>query len=223
MNFQDLLPALKVIKEIIVIVSAVGGVYIAGSGLVTWRKQLAGAGNHKLAKDLSLELIRYKYFIRDLVKHHYPHFNDDGSLKYLKVEDGNIPSPEKLDRLVGEYEGFLHNIESYLLEVEALWSGAVANDINKLLGCCGKVLNVVYWYEKHYNFISKPGIIELTPEEIDKERSTFKKLLELENKDLNVKAYPIGILNRAMNKEIFVALDEEFKAALNSLKPYLIS
>ena len=61
MNWQE---GLSLFREILLLAATIGGVIVAGMGLNTWKKQLKGAAEWELAR----ELLRSLYEVRDAIE-----------------------------------------------------------------------------------------------------------------------------------------------------------
>ncbi len=137
-------------KEQIVSISALIGVFIAVSGLRTWRKELKGKSEYEKAKQILRAVYRVKdafISVRSPVIYSYEYPKD------MRDELGNLKDGSRYDGTIHVYNKRFEvlnktfvELEDQTLDAQVEWGQQFHNDIVKFRICRGQLLSAIQEY-----------------------------------------------------------------------------
>lgn len=134
------------LKDVVVVVAPATGAWVAVKGLNTWRRQLKGQSDYNLAKDVLINLYKYRdalFFVRHPLmtgtELTLPEGVNEKELKYAEVNYLRTQTAyqNRWDKVVEVRSKLLTNI----VEIEALWGADLA-----------ELLKVIFEHEKELMF-----------------------------------------------------------------------
>lgn len=150
---------LKIIKEIMIIITSVIGGIVAIIGLNTWKAQQRG----KIAFELSRRLLSNTYKLRDLIKHLRSPYMSGGEMENPPDESPFINSEEG-KRYYRQYSGYKKRLTPLektknkilvdLTEAEALWGAEIREKYDQLFSTINELVVEIDMY-----------LLRLNPEE----------------------------------------------------------
>lgn len=160
----------SVLKDIILLIVAIVGVFSAIFGLKTWRKQLKGNTEYELAR----RLLKAVYHARDQIKYIRNPFMGGGEISQAIKESGmeidqtdpkhSIKSSRAVYSLRWKYlSEVLSELKIELLEAEVLWGKDINNIFKEFYKCVSDLNFAIY---QHLN--AKDGYFKLDFEELKK-------------------------------------------------------
>jgi len=119
------------LKDVVVVAAPATGAIVAVKGLSTWRRQLKGQSDYNLAKDVLINLYKYRdalFFVRHPLmtgtELKLPEGVDEKELKYAEIHYLRTQTAyqNRWDKVVEVRSKLLTNI----VEIEALWEADLA-------------------------------------------------------------------------------------------------
>lgn len=128
---------ISVVKDLVIVAAPATGAVVAIKGLTTWRRQLKGQSDYNLAKDVLINLYKYRdalFFVRHPLmtgaELRLPEGIDEKELKYAEVNFLRTETAyqNRWDKVVEVRSKLLTNI----VEIEALWGAILAQELKNI-------------------------------------------------------------------------------------------
>jgi|GEM_PF-3065436 len=174
---------LSVIKDFVLMIGSGAGIYFAATNLNTWKRQLSGQSDHALARNLLVNLFKYKNAI-ERIRHPFISSVEMGINEELDKNGGDLDKAQYIGTVKAYTARWKHlnevkaEFQTDIVEAHALW-GAEFADVFKTLApfeiqlhaalelfvqkdAPNQPLHVKQSYEQSYN--KKKFALELNPE-----------------------------------------------------------
>lgn len=183
------------LKDVVVVAAPATGAIVAVKGLSTWRRQLKGQSDYNLAKDVLINLYKYRdalFFVRHPLitgaELKLPEGIDEKELKYAEVNYLRTETAyqNRWDKVVEVRSKLLTN----LVEVEALWEADLALQLKNMfehekelmfnISCYLRVINPsIDAEDKKFDreHVDRRMLYDTLKDESDTFRMAFKKTL----------------------------------------------
>lgn len=183
------------LKDIVVVGAPATGAIVAVKGLTTWRRQLRGQSDYNLAKDVLINLYKYRdalFFVRHPLltgsELKLPEGIDEKELKYAEANYLRTETAyeNRWNKVVEVRSGVLTNI----VEIEALWGPELAQKLKNIfvhekdlmfnISCYLRVLNPsIDADDKKFDreHVDREMLYDRLNDETDEFRMAFKKTL----------------------------------------------
>jgi len=129
-----------IVKDIVTFILSAVGLYIAGSGLWTWKKQITGKKEFEAAYDLNYAILE----LREAVKHvRHPAIWPSESLSAIQYAKNKYPDKTE-DEIGKDSHAYVYEmrwdkiretftkVDAHLLAVEVLWGKEILNLVKPL-------------------------------------------------------------------------------------------
>ncbi|KAA5986097.1 hypothetical protein [Pantoea sp. M_4] len=183
------------LKDIVVVGAPATGAIVAVKGLSTWRRQLKGQSDYSLAKDVLINLYKYRdalFFVRHplltAAELQLPENVDEKELKYAEANYLRTVTAyqNRWDKVVEVRS----KLQTNIVEIEALWTEDLALQLKKIfvyeqdlmfnISCYLRVLNPsIDADDKKFDreHVDREMLYDRLNDETDKFRMAFKKTL----------------------------------------------
>ncbi|WNK67586.1 hypothetical protein RM156_03510 [Pantoea agglomerans] len=183
------------LKDVVVVAAPATGAWVAVKGLSTWRRQLKGQSDYNLAKDVLINIYKYRdalFFVRHPLitgaELKLPEGVDEKELKYAEVNYLQTATAyeNRWNKVVEVRSKLLTNI----VEIEALWGADLAQQLKNIfvhekdlmfnISCYLRVINPSIAAEdkefdrEHYD---RKMLYDTLKDESDTFRMAFKKTI----------------------------------------------
>lgn len=184
-----------VIKDLVVVAAPATGAVVAVKGLSTWRRQLKGQSDYNLAKDVLINLYKYRdalFFVRHPLitgaELKLPEGVDEKGLKYAEVNYLRTETAyqNRWDKVVEVRS----KLQTNIVEIEALWEADLALQLKNIfvhekdlmfnISCYLRVINPsIAAEDKGFDreHVDRKMLYDTLKDESDTFRMEFKKSL----------------------------------------------
>lgn len=183
------------LKDVVVVAAPATGAWVAVKGLSTWRRQLKGQSDYNLAKDVLINIYKYRdalFFVRHPLitgaELKLPEGVDEKQLKYAEVNYLQTAAAyeNRWNKVVEVRSKLLTNI----VEIEALWGADLAQQLKNIfahekdlmfnISCYLRLINPsVDAEDKKFDkeHVDRKMLYDTLKDESDTFRGEFKKTL----------------------------------------------
>ncbi|WP_422883074.1 hypothetical protein [Pantoea agglomerans] len=183
------------LKDVVVVAAPATGAWVAVKGLSTWRRQLKGQSDYNLAKDVLINIYKYRdalFFVRHPLitgaELKLPEGVDEKELKYAEVNYLQTATAyeNRWNKVVEVRSKLLTNI----VEIEALWGADLAQQLKNIfvhekdlmfnISCYLRVINPsIEAEDKKFDreHVDRKILYDTLKDESDTFRGAFKKTL----------------------------------------------
>lgn len=186
---------ISVVKDLVVVAAPATGAVVAVKGLNTWRRQLKGQSDYNLAKDVLINIYKYRdalFFVRHPLitgaELKLPEGIDQKELKYAEVNYLQTATAyeNRWNKVVEVRSKLLTNI----VEIEALWGAELAQKLKNIfvhekelmfnISCYLRVINPsIAAEDKKFDRenVDRKMLYDTLNDESDTFRGAFKKTM----------------------------------------------
>lgn len=183
------------LKDVVVVAAPATGAIVAVKGLSTWRRQLKGQSDYNLAKDVLINLYKYRdalFFVRHPLltgaELQLPENVDEKELKYAEANYLRTVTAyqNRWDKVVEVRS----KLQANIVEIEALWNADLALHLKKIfaheqdlmfnISCFLRVKNPsIYEEDKKFDreHLDSKMLYDTLKDETDTFRAAFKNTL----------------------------------------------
>lgn len=183
------------LKDVVVVAAPATGAIVAVKGLSTWRRQLKGQSDYNLAKDVLINLYKYRdalFFVRHPLltgaELQLPENVDEKELKYAEANYLRTVTAyqNRWDKVVEVRS----KLQANIVEIEALWNADLALQLKKIfaheqdlmfnISCFLRVKNPsIYEEDKKFDreHLDSKMLYDTLKDETDIFRAAFKNTL----------------------------------------------
>lgn len=183
------------LKDVVVVAAPATGAWVAVKGLSTWRRQLKGQSDYNLAKDVLINLYKYRdalFFVRHPLmtgsELKLPEGIEEKELKYAEVNYLRTETAyqNRWDKVVEVRS----KLQTNIVEIEALWEADLAQQLKNIfvhekdlmfnISCYLRVINPsIHAENKEFDreHVDRNMIYDTLKDESDTFRMAFKKTL----------------------------------------------